>query len=238
MLNLWKTKEEKISIQTDMTLDQVRVAMRQLLMEENTNHYRMGELYNYVVKEKLAEAVGYKTAQDYFSEHLREVSRATLVAYGAVANGFTAPVCNQFGVTRLSLLLTYEEAAETEVNHAEPGGTIIEVMGETGEVTPKPFSECSVDDMRRALQRRRKPASSKPLPSEDLAIADQYMKAVTSKLPKGAPVRMQVRNHKGKPVLDFKGIPLAQVTKLAEALLAQPISMPQAKEVEQAPNVV
>lgn len=35
---------------------------------------------------------------------------------------------------------------------------------------------------------------------------------------KGALVKVALRNQKGKAVLDFKGIPLEQVSQLAEAL--------------------
>ncbi|MDY7232137.1 hypothetical protein [Hyalangium rubrum] len=235
MLNLWKPKEEKNTLQKDMTLEEVRVAMRQLLGEENTNHYRMGELYNYVVNQRLAEAAHYKNAQEYFSQHLREVSQAALTMYGAVAESFSVQVCGQFGVTRLSLLLTYEEFVVGGLNHEEPGGTLIHVPGAKGEVTPKRFSECSVDEMRKALQIKRKPSSSQPLPQEDMSIADQYMKAVAGHFTKGDRVQVQLRNTKGKPVLDFKGIPLAKVSKLAEALLAQPPAPREEKEAAQAP---
>jgi len=40
------------------------------------------------------------------------------------------------------------------VNHEEPGGALIEVPGEDGELRPKPFSACNVEEMRRALQRK------------------------------------------------------------------------------------
>jgi hypothetical protein len=210
------------TVQEGMTLEQVRAAMLQLLAAENTNHHRMGQFYNYVVQNKLAEKAGHKDAREYFGQHLADVSQSALSMYGAVAAAFTEAVCGRFGVTCLYLLLTYKEAADMEVSHEEPGGTVIEVPGQNGEVTPKPFSECTVDQMRKAIQRKRKPASSKPLPAEDVARAEQYRVAVTGRFAKGDPVRVQVRNHKGKAVLDFKGIPLAQVSKLIEGLSAPP----------------
>jgi hypothetical protein len=74
-----------------------------------------------------------------------------------VASAFSEELCSRFGVTCLGLLLTYEDAADLEVNHEEPGGTVIEVPGETGEVTSQPFSACSVEQLRKAIQRKRKP---------------------------------------------------------------------------------
>jgi hypothetical protein len=97
------------------------------------------------------------------------------------------------------------------VNHEEPRGTLIEVPGDKGQVATRPFGECSVEQMRKALQRKRKPTSSKPLPAETEQRADQYREAVTSRFPKGTRVQVLVRNENGKAVLDFKGIPMEQV---------------------------
>jgi hypothetical protein len=234
----WTRKEVKGLNLEGMTLAQVLAAMLQLLREENTNHHRMGQFYNYAVDAKLAENAGYKNAPDYFSKNLCDVSQSALTMYGAVAEAFTEELCGRLGVTCLYLLLTYKEAADLEVNHEAPGGTVIEVPGDNGVVTPKLFSECSVEEMRKAILRKRRPASSKPLPSEDLSLADQYREAVVGRYAKGDPVRVQVRNHKGKAVLDFKGIPLAQVGKLAEALMAPLPLVREGRQVEKAPSVV
>jgi len=232
MFKLFTTKEDKAVTTTivteGMTLDQVRLAMLHLMMEENTNHHRMGQYYNYVVEKKLAEKAGYKDARDYFSQHLADLSQSALSMYGAVAADFTEPVARRFGVSCLYLLLTYKEAADIEVNHEDPGGTLIEVPDDKGHVTSKPFGECSAEQMRRALQRLRKPASSKPLTPEAEALAEQYSEAVTGRFPKGARVKVLVRNQKGKAVLDFKGIPLEQVGQLVEALAGQ---LPPVREV-------
>ncbi|MDY7227061.1 hypothetical protein [Hyalangium rubrum] len=203
------------------TLQQVREELLGLMAQEHTNHHRMGQLYNYIVKEKLAEGAGFKDARDYLSQHLADLSQSSLSMYGAVAAAFSEPVTRRFGVTCLYLLLTYKEAADLEVNHAEPGNTLIEVPDDKGQVTAKPFSACSVEQMRKAIQRRRKPSSSKPLPAEAVAVAEQYHKAVASRFPQGVLVKVQVRNQKGKAVLDFKGIPVEQVSQLLEALKGQ-----------------
>jgi hypothetical protein len=145
-----------------------------------------------------------------------------------VAHDFSAPVARRFGVNCLYLLLVYKEAADIEVNHEDPGGALIEVLDDKGQVTTRPFGECSVDQMRRALQRKRKPASSKPLPPEVETLADQYREAVTSRLPRGTRVKVLLRNEKGKAVLDFKGIPVEQVSQQAQALTGE---LPPAREV-------
>ncbi|WP_224367465.1 hypothetical protein [Hyalangium versicolor] len=172
----------------------------------------------------VADALGnLSDAKVVFSQQLADLSQATLSTYGAVADAFTEPVARRFGVTCLSLLLTYKEATDIDVNHEEPGDTLIEVPDDKGQLTPLPFKACSVDQMRNALQRKRKPASTKPLPPEAETLAEQYRDAVSTRFPKGkgALVNVSVRNQKGKAVLDFKGVPLEQVDQLIEALTSQ-----------------
>jgi hypothetical protein len=208
-----------------MTLEQVRQHMLVLISQEDYNHHRIGLLYNHVVDNKLAEASGYKNAQAYFAEHVKVLSRSTLATYGAVAQAFNAVACTKYGVSALSLLRTYEEAAGITSDPDEPGPTPIEVPGAPGAVQSKPFSACTVEDLRKALQLKRKPASSKPLPEGELAQVQVYREAVASRFPATAPVRVSVRNRKGQALVTFQDVPLADVDKLTEALMdgAQPV---------------
>jgi hypothetical protein len=205
------------------TLEQLRGELLELMAQENSNHHRMGQIYNYIVDKRLAEKAGYKDAREYFSKHLADLSQTSLSLYGAVARTFSEQVARRFGVTCLYLLLSYKEAADVEVNPEEPGSTPIEVPDENGQVAIQPFSACTVEQMRRAVQRKRKPASSKPLPPEKVELAGQYSEAVALRFPtgNGALVKVTVRNQKGKAVLDFKGVPLEQVRLLAEALTGE-----------------
>ena len=222
------SKEVKGVVPEDMTLEQARVAFLGMMAQESINHHHMGQVYNHVVKKKLAEKAGFKDAKAWFSQHLVDLSYSALNMYGSVAESFYEDVARRFGITCLSLLLTYEEAAELEANHEEPGPTVIEVPGDNGQVLSKPFSQCSVEDMRKAIQRRRKPASSKPLPPGAVERGEQDDAALKARFPTGAPIQVQVRNIKGKAVVDFKGIPLEQVSKLIEALTAELPPVPEA----------
>ncbi len=232
MFQLFQTKSKEVSqqvqgtISEDMTLEQVRVAMLTLMADEHINHHRMGVLYNYVVDKKLAELAGYKNARDWFSQNLRDLSQTTLTTYGTVAHQFSEDIARRFGVTCLSLLLVYKELAGLKVDHEAPGAAPIDVPDSKGVVTSKPFSACSVDELRRAIQAKRKPTSSKPLPPEAVELADQVSKAVASRFQKGDPVKVQLRNHQGTAVLDFRGIPLEKLAKLVEALMAdEPLTL-------------
>jgi hypothetical protein len=211
----------KSVVPEDMTLEQARVAFLGLMAQESINQHHMGQLYNHVVKKKLPEAAGYKTAQEWFSKHLVDLSQASLTVYGAVAEAFSEDVSRRFGITCLSLLLRYEKAADMEADREEPGNTVIEVPGANGQVQAKPFSQCSVEEMRQALQLKRKPGSSKPLPPGAVERGEQYDAAVKALFPKVTSVEVQVRNIKGKAVVDFKGIPLEQVNRLIEVLTGE-----------------
>jgi hypothetical protein len=203
-----------------LSKEQVLETMRQLVVEETRNHILMGLLYNYLVDSKLLKGTSFKSPLEYICSNIHEVSRAALLAYGAVTRAFTQQVCAQFGVYRLRYLLTYKDAAKIELNHDELGGTFILVPNKNGEVKPKLFANCSVEDMRQAIQHLRQ-GGSEPIPDEERALVDQYREAVTGRFAQGTPVRVQLRSHKGQTVVDFKGIPVLQVDKLTEALLDQ-----------------
>ncbi len=113
-----------------------------------------------------------------------------------------------------------------------------EVPQEDGQVQPKTFGACSSEEVRKALQRKRKPSSSKPLPPEAVALADQYREAVTGRFPKGVLVKVAVRNQKGKAVLDFKGIPVEQVATLIQALTGPLSEVPEAPEAQRVAQVM
>jgi hypothetical protein len=224
------------AIPEDATLEQLRDELLALMSQENSNHHRMGQIYNYIVDKKLAEKAGHKDAREYFSKHLADLSQSALSMYGGVARTFSEKVARRFGITCLNQLLVYKEAADLEINAEEPGPTPIEVPDEKGQLATKPFSACTVEEMRRAIQRKRKPSSSKPLPPEKVVLAEQYSHAVALRFPqgKGAIVKVALRNQKGKAVLDFKGIPLEEVLLLADAITGP---LPPVNELPQPPQL-
>jgi hypothetical protein len=204
-----------------LTEAQVVDVMLQLMAQETVNHYRMGQLYNYVQDSKMLDGKKYESALDFFAEKIPEVSRSALLMYGAVARDFSEESCVRFGITRLSLLRTYKVAAKIELNHSDPAGTFIGVPDKKGVVKNKLFSECSVRDLRRALEHLRKDESSVPFPAEHVAIVDRYRAAITSRFPQGTPIRVQMRDHKGEAVVNIDGVPVTQLDLLTEIFLDQ-----------------
>jgi hypothetical protein len=214
---LYRTKFAEIP--ETLTLQEAHDEFSQLLQTESANHHRMGQLYNHVVKHKLAEKAQYPNALAYFSKHFKAVARSTLLAYSAVAKTFTEPVTTEFGVTRLKHLLTYKEVADITLNDAEPGSTPIEVPDKDGVVALKPFKDCTVEELRKAIVRKRKPSSSKPLPPEVLSQVEEYRNAVISRFPDDVPVDVKARKHNSEVLITFKDIPMSLLDGLAEILL-------------------
>ena len=70
----------------------------------------------------------------------------------------------------------------------------LEVPADNGQVQTKPFSQCSVEDMRRALQLKRQPGSSKPMPPGAVERGEQYHAAVKALFPKVTSVEVQGRS--------------------------------------------
>lgn len=206
-------------IPESLTLQEAHDEFSQLLQTESTHHHRMGQLYNHVVKNKLAEKAQYPNALAYFTKHFKAVSRATLLAYSTVAKTFTEPVTIEFGVTRLKLLLTYKEVADITLSAAAPGATPIEVPDKDGVVALKLFQDCTVEELRKAIVRKRKPASSKPLPPEVVSLVEAYRDAVISRFPEDVPVDVQVRKHKSGVLITFQDIPMSQLDGLVEILM-------------------
>ncbi|WP_224245757.1 hypothetical protein [Hyalangium gracile] len=205
-----------------LTKEEALETMLQLVKDGARNHIRMGLLYNYLVDSKLLEgSKQYKSPLDFICDNVEEVSRTSLLDYGAVARAFREEVGVRYGVTRLRVLLSYKDATKLELDYAEPGTTVIQVPNKKGEVKPKLFADCSLEELRQALKRVREEEPSTPFPPEDRALVDGYREAVLRSVPQGSPVRVQLNRHKGESVMEIRTLPLGQVHNLIEALLSQ-----------------
>jgi hypothetical protein len=196
--------------------------IRQLMAASSINCHQIGVHYNHVVDNSLAEKAGYKNAPEFFSQQIKELSRSTLAMYGAVARVFSAEACGQYGMSALNLLTVYAEAAKEELDANDPSTMLIQVPGENGEVDTQFFGECTVADLRKAIQRLRRPASSSPLPADTATRVEQCRTAWTGYFPQQSGVRVEVRNRKGKAVMSLKDIPLEQMEQLTALLNTGP----------------
>jgi hypothetical protein len=200
------------------TLEQALDSIVAQLKEGNAGHYTIGCLYNHIVDNKLAEEKGYESAQAYFSQHVQELSQSTLTRYGVVAREFTEEACRAHGVMKLHTLRAYANAADLQPTAGDPGLTPIDVPQEGEAVKQKPFTECSLEELRQAVKHKRKPSQA-TMPATDAARV-QFMRDCFSRhFAKGARVELKTSVQRGKTHLTIQGVPLEDVERLMEALL-------------------
>ena len=202
-----------------MTLDQAREALLALAAQQHANHFRIGQIYNYVVREKLAEKHAKKSAQEYFSEHVKTLSQAVLSTCGAVAHSFTEAACTRYGVYNLHALLAYAKASKFKPSADEPGPTPIAVPQENGSVVEKPFSECSVEELKLAVKQKRAQNPEEP-PAEDM-VRIQALRDAIAKLFSGESSRTRVnsRVYLGTTYITVQDVPVKELERLSEALM-------------------
>jgi hypothetical protein len=141
-----------------LTLEQARDQMLQGLLQGTPGHYRIGKLYNYVVKYRLAVDQGHRTTREYFRHHVPVLSQARLTMYGAVVRRFSLEACEKYGMLSLGMLLEYARLAHIrsrDLDKNEPGPTPIEIPRKGGLAITKPFSDCTAADLRQAVRTRR-----------------------------------------------------------------------------------
>lgn len=199
------------------TLEQVRDRMMAYLREGNAGHYNIGRLYNHAVTTLLAGKNGTKSAQEYFSQNIQELSQATLTRYGAVAREFSEEACRQYGVMKLTTLRTYATAAKLQLQEAELGSTPIDVPQKEGPVVRKPFAECNLEELRKAVKHKKEP-SKESVPDSDNVRLEFLRECVTKHFPKGAQVQLKTSVQNGKTLLTIQGVPFNDLERLVEML--------------------
>jgi hypothetical protein len=167
----------------------------------------------------LAEKNGYESAQAFFSQHIKEISQATLSRYGAVAREFTEEVCSKYGVMRLTTLRTYAAVADIQPVSGDPGSTPIDVpQTDGGRVVRKLFSECSVEELKLAVKNKRQPSRA-PMPTPDAARVELMRESISRYFAKGARVQLKTSVQRGNTLVTIQGVPLAEMERLMEALM-------------------
>jgi hypothetical protein len=202
-----------------LTLQQALDSIFGYLKQGNAGHYKIGQLYNYIVSNELAEKNGYESAQQFFSQHVKALSQATLTRYGAVAREFTEESCSKHGVMKLTTLRTYVQLANIQPVSGDPGTTPIDVpQKEGGLVVRKLFSECSVEELKLAVKGKRQPSRA-TLPTSDETRITLMRESLSRHFAKGARVQLKTSVKRGDTLVTIQGVPLAEMERLMEALM-------------------
>jgi hypothetical protein len=203
-----------------LSLEQVQERVLKLVEQGHHAAYQIGRLYNYVVDSGLAQPGGFKDAQDFFRQRVKVLSQPTLSRNGAVARMFPEEAALKYGVSNLYTLLTYVKLAGLTVVYREPGPTPVLVPQDGGPPQARPFSECTVDDLQRAVKHKRSPPT--PLPEQDVARVQRYRDSLMRHFPEKLSIRVDARNHLGQLLITLRDIPEAQMKRLAAALVDEP----------------
>ncbi len=141
----------------EMTLDELRDAIIQCLLQGPAGHYRIGKLYNHIVLCRRAVDEGYPTTREYFRQHVRVLSYRSLVMFGAVARKFRQEFCEKYGMVQLGLLLEHERLCHGHYPYfpGDPGTMPIELPRRGGLTLTKPFADCTLEDLRQLVRARR-----------------------------------------------------------------------------------
>ncbi|HLL00449.1 MAG TPA: hypothetical protein VK539_07695 [Myxococcaceae bacterium] len=201
----------------NITLAEVRERVLHVVGQGNADAYQLGWLYNYVVDRELAQQGGFKDAADFFKKEVKVLGQSTLTTYGSVARAFTATACVKYGAHNLYALLTYEKVAVLTVDGDEPGPTPIQVPQEDGSVVQKPFAECTVEELKRAIKHKRTPP--KPLPEEATSRVETYRNVLDQHLSGRHSIQVSARLERGKVLISFKDVPEEQMATVIEALM-------------------
>ncbi|WP_224362557.1 hypothetical protein [Hyalangium versicolor] len=209
------------NIPNNATLEQCRDSILQCLMQGTAGHYRIGLLYNHIVAHRLALG-RCRTTRDYFRRHVRVLSHRTLTMYGAVANTFSLPVCEKYGMASLGSLLEYMRLAHIWIFHIdrkEPGPTPIEIPRRGGLQIAKPFSDCTAEDLRAAIQARRSWPGAGKLEQEEGPV-ERYLDILRRHFNEHSrfPPRMDAQVNNRRVHLRIRHLRVWELEKLAEAL--------------------
>jgi hypothetical protein len=203
---------------TKMTLQEALFVLIEITSQQNINHFRIGQVYNYAVAEKLAEKHANKSAAEYFCEHIKALSQTALSICGTVANAFTDGACARYGVYNLYALISYAKAANIQLSKEEPGPTPIAVPKEDGSVETKAFADCTVEELKRATKHKRPKKGAEPSEQEQIriqALKDSFARHFAEA---SSRTRVNSRVYMGKSYVTLQDVPVTELERLAEAL--------------------
>lgn len=201
----------------ELTLEQARASIASYLEQGNAGQYNIGRIYNYLVKRNLATKNGYESTEAFFNQHFKALSQSMLTRYGTVARKFTEEACGKYGVTNLLALRNYAATANIQIASGDPGPTLIDVPQEGGGIERKPFSKCSVEELKLASKQKRAPSRA-TVPADEETHVERMRKSIDHHFGEDSQVKIKASVQDGETLLTIQGVPFKQVDRLMEAL--------------------
>lgn len=116
-----------------------------------SSFYELGRVLARVRDERLYEAGGHATFEDYLDQAV-EISRATAYKFIRVATVFSERFAVEWGADKLVAALRYIDATPEDEKPSDIPKLSIPVVSEDGKVTKKPIAKASVREIERASQ--------------------------------------------------------------------------------------
>jgi len=142
--------------------------------------------------------------------------------YSNVAAYITRDFVARYGTERIRAWLNYQRAIRATTPLTDLGGILLRVPLEGGWSKTRPLSDCNVDEVRRTTR------AGRDRPKTRVAVTDavrtlflgesvsQHFKDVKDV----AAIRFNVRNKDGKAFVTLADVPVAEMERLLQALLA------------------
>lgn len=204
------------------TLDQIKATILQLLEQQDQNRYQIGEQYNLIVDNKLAEAQKYPNAPAWVAKNITQVPRSTLIRWGAVARTFTPDVTAKYGASNLATLISLANAMKATLP-ADPGSFQIGVPQKDGTITQTAFADCSVADLLHAMRAIKNGATG--IPADVTARVNAMQQMIENRVGKHSHVKVVAREKGSIAVVSIEGIPYGMLMDVLSALQDLPMSL-------------
>jgi hypothetical protein len=200
---------------SNLTFEAAVEQIHALLRDEGAAQWKIGQLYNYIIDNKLAEQNGYRYAREFFAHEFNEVGRSSLVNYGAVAGAFTEVAAQTYGIAKLVKLLTYLKLMKQGLIEGDPGEFVVNILQLDGSTVSKRFADCTREDLAAAIRALRLAPS---LPGADSKLLEQLQQALMDKLGEESNATIKGTWNGSETELSLTHVPLSQLRAVLDAL--------------------
>jgi hypothetical protein len=201
---------------SDLTFEAAVQQLHELLRNERAAQWKIGQLYNYIVDNKLAEQNGYRYTREFFAQEFRNVGQTMLTLYGTVARALDEQVTQKYGVTLLGKLLTYVKEADLEPVTGDPAEVVVLVPLPDGKIVDKRFADCTREDLTKAIKALRAPPVI--LPGGDVELIERLQNTLTQTLGEHTHAAIKGAWNNSETEVSLLHVPLVQLRAVLRAL--------------------
>ncbi len=206
------------AVESPLTIESARELLQQHLSRLNAEHYRIGRILNEVVDRRLGGISNYQAAMKLLGPAVKALSEKDVSRAQAAARRFSEAVFVRYGVRRLSTLVQYGKRLRKEWVKGEPSHMLLRVPTEEGDLREKPFSECTPEELGRALSIVQTKEFS-PVPRLDAYCIHLLREGIRKRFAEDCSVSVKTCVREGRTYVTLKGVSVTELKMLAQALL-------------------